>query len=199
LGGGDEFLVHASVQARTGKGKAKTEGSHLLLREVSFGGTYVYDLDNIPQGLKGALVYCAAQVSVTPAIYNRTDQLLEEPEPTLRAYLALIRRYIRKEEDSLEMRKQLFFDICRLFQNALNNARTYADDPKTSSTKREGASLIVDYRLALMKFVSRWKLVTAKSTEDLMYAIRVKGGWEVKGRESWGSMRSRMDFSDLRV
>jgi hypothetical protein len=91
LGGGDEFLVHASVQARTGKGKGGTEGSHILLREVSFGGTYVYNLAQIPQGLKSALVYCAAQVTVTPGSYNRTDQLLEEPEPTLGAYLSLVR------------------------------------------------------------------------------------------------------------
>lgn len=197
LGGGEEFLVHASVQARTGKGSAKTEGAHILLREVSFGGTYAYDLRNIPQGLKGALVYCAAQVTVTPGAYNRADQLLEEPEPTLKDYLALIRQAVREEEDSLAVRTRLFDDICRLFSAAIMTGASYAKAPDTPKEKAAASPLLGDYRLALIRFQSLKESITANSTEDWMYAIRVNGGWEVKNKETWESLRRRLYFSDL--
>jgi hypothetical protein len=197
LGGGEEFLVHASVQARSGKGKGGTEGSHILLREVSFGGTYVYDLAQIPQGLKSALVYCAAQVTVTPGSYNRMDQLLEEPEPTLSSYLSLVRHACRAEADTLLFRGALFDDICRLFQFAIANGDTYAQAPTTAQGQKSGARHLAEYTLELARFRSLRATIIQRDTEDWMYAIRVDGGWEVKNKQSWESIRNRIYLSDV--
>ncbi|MCI0701268.1 MAG: hypothetical protein L0241_09340 [Planctomycetia bacterium] len=196
LGGGDAFLVHASVQARTGNGKKGTEGSHQLLREVSFGGTYVYDLKDIPQGLKGALVYCAAQVTITPGLYNRTDQLLEEPEITLREYLNVVRETIQEEADTPKMRDVLFGRIVRLFRSALVMGKAYAGLVGLGTDKGKGVANLPAYQQALTRFEADRSYIVAKSTEDWMYAMRIGGGWDAKNKKSWESIRAKLYKSD---
>lgn len=190
LGGGMLQLAHATVQARKGSGKGGTEGAHMLLREATFGGVPVYALPQVPKGLMGALVYCAAQVTITPALYNRADQLLEEPEITLKAYLKLIQETIAEEADTQAMRERLFDKIITLFDLALTQGAVHAlTAPKE---KAAGASLLPQYRLALLKLQAWRKTFTTRDTEGWMYAIRVKGGWEWKDAQAWEDIQARI-------
>lgn len=190
LGEFDAYLVHASLQARKGKAVNKTEGAHQLLREVSLGNKFAYALNQMPQGLKGCLVYCASQVSVIDASYNRADQLLEEPEPTLKEYIDLVRKYIRKDEDSASMRGELFDEICTLFTNSVGNAKAHALTQHGDKAKSQ--HLLDQYATEFLKLKSQRAKVIRKSTEDWMFLMRTRGGVKAANTKTWDQIRNKL-------
>lgn len=142
----------ASVQARSGDGV--TQGAHQLIWELTVDRANIHELGGLNDRQKAAAIYCASQVSVIAAVYNKADNYIEK---TARP------KFLKLAQDvvlgNLQDRAEIWRDLIVLFADACSEGLTWADSCIENGLKVDEneviKNILVQHRVDVLSLLSR--------------------------------------------